>query len=46
MLGPKFLVTIPDNILKGLTFPDFSAVLTLAGAKWILLFSMIGTLNP
>ncbi|NBT61223.1 MAG: SulP family inorganic anion transporter [Planctomycetia bacterium] len=45
MLGPKFLVTIPDNILKGLTFPDFSAVLTLAGAKWILLFSMIGTLE-
>ena len=45
MLGPKFLVTIPDSILKGLTFPDFSAVLTLAGAKWILLFSMIGTLE-
>ena len=45
MLGPKFLVTIPDNILKGITFPDFSAVLTLTGAKWILLFSMIGTLE-
>jgi MFS superfamily sulfate permease-like transporter len=45
MLGPKFLVTIPDNILKGLTFPDFSAVFTLIGAKWILLFSMIGTLE-
>jgi MFS superfamily sulfate permease-like transporter len=45
MLGPKFLVTIPDNILEGITFPDFRAVFTLAGAKWILLFSMIGTLE-
>lgn len=45
MLGPKFLVTIPDNILEGLTFPDFSAVFTLTGVKWILLFSMIGTLE-
>jgi len=45
MLGPKFLVTIPENILKGITFPDFSAVFTLTGAKWILLFSIIGTLE-
>jgi MFS superfamily sulfate permease-like transporter len=45
MLGPKFLVTIPDNILEGLTFPDFTAVFTLTGAKWIFLFSMIGTLE-
>lgn len=45
MLGPKFLVTIPDNILEGLTFPDFRAVFTLTGAKWIFLFSMIGTLE-
>ena len=45
ILGPKFLVTIPDNILNGLTFPDFSAVPTFAGIKWILLFSMIGTLE-
>ena len=44
-LGPKFLVDIPSNFLKGLTFPDYTAVLTLVGAKWILLFSLVGTLE-
>ncbi len=44
-LGPKFLVTIPNSLFQGITFPDFTAVLTLPGIKWILLFSMIGTLE-
>lgn len=28
-LGPKFLVTLPERVLDGITFPDFSKMLTM-----------------
>ncbi len=28
-IGPKFLVTLPENRLSAVTFPDFSQVLTM-----------------
>lgn len=44
-LGPRFLVEIPSNLLEGITFPLFTAVTTWVGIKWILLFSLVGTLE-
>ncbi len=28
-LGPKFLVTLPEKVMDGITFPDFSRILSL-----------------
>lgn len=44
-LGEQFLVTVPKSVVAAITFPDFSGVMTLNGAKWILMFTLIGTLE-
>lgn len=40
-----FLVVLPSNILDGVTFPDFSGVLTLTGLKYLIMFSLVGSLE-
>jgi len=44
-LSDKFLVDVPNSIFAAITLPDFRGVLTLTGAKWILMFTLIGTLE-
>jgi len=44
-LGPAFLVDVPQNMFSALTFPDFSGVATSTGLKYIVLFSLIGSLE-
>lgn len=44
-LGPKFLVDVPDNMFTALTFPDFSGVLTSTGITYIIMFSLIGSVE-
>ncbi|MDA1312072.1 MAG: SulP family inorganic anion transporter [Acidobacteria bacterium] len=44
-LGPAFLVNVPQNMFSALTFPDFSGVATGIGLKYIVLFSLIGSLE-
>lgn len=44
-LGPKFLVDVPANPLTAIQFPDFSAVLTGTGIKYLVMFSLVGTLE-
>ena len=44
-LGPAFLVNVPQNMFSALTFPDFSGVATGIGLKYIILFSLIGSLE-
>ena len=44
-LGPAFLVNVPQNMFSALTFPDFSGVATSTGLKYIVLFSLIGSLE-
>ncbi len=44
-IGPKFLVEVPQNIVKAVAFPDFRALQTAAGWKWALMFALIGTLE-
>ncbi len=44
-VGPEYLVQLPGNLLDSIQFPDFSGVLTGVGLKYVLLFSLIGTLE-
>lgn len=44
-LVPEFLVSVPFNMVGALTFPDFSGVATATGIQYIILFSLIGSLE-
>lgn len=44
-LGEAFLVNVPGNMFQAMAFPDFSALATVAGWKWVLMFSLIGSLE-
>jgi len=44
-LGEQFLVSVPQSIIAAITYPDFSGVMTVNGAKWVLMFTLIGTLE-
>lgn len=44
-LGPDFLVKVPESILSGIVFPDFSGLASVAGIKWVIMFALIGTLE-
>ena len=44
-IGQKFLVNVPSNLLKAVTFPDFSGVVTETGIKYTVLFAIIGSLE-
>ncbi len=44
-LGEKFLVSVPGNLFKAVTFPDFRGLTSFAGWKWVFLFALIGTLE-
>ena len=44
-LGPSYLVDVPNNMFSALTFPDFSGVLTANGIQYIIMFSLIGSVE-
>jgi len=44
-LGEKFLVTVPNNLLNAITYPDFTALKTTTGWKWVVFFALIGSLE-
>lgn len=44
-LDEKFLVTVPNSLLKAMAHPDFTALQHLAAWKWVVLFSLIGSLE-
>lgn len=44
-LGPQFLVDVPLNMFSAIAFPDFAGVPTATGAKYIILFALIGSLE-
>ncbi|RLS57869.1 MAG: SulP family inorganic anion transporter [Planctomycetota bacterium] len=44
-LGEQFLVSVPANLIKALTSPDFRALELMAAWKWVLMFALIGSLE-
>lgn len=44
-VGPRFLVTLPDNLLAAVTFPDFSQLFTATSIKYIIMFALVGSLE-
>lgn len=44
-VGPNFLVTLPDKITDGFTFPDFSQIFTGESIYWIVMFALVGSLE-
>jgi MFS superfamily sulfate permease-like transporter len=44
-LGPKYLVSVPQNIFQSLTFPDFRALQSLVTWKYVIMLTLIGSLE-
>lgn len=44
-LRESFLVAVPANLAKAVTFPDFHGLATLKAWKWVIMFALIGSLE-
>lgn len=44
-LGENFLVNVPKNLFVAMAHPDFSALAHIAAWKWVILFTLIGSLE-
>lgn len=45
LVTPSLLVRLPAHLASAIVFPDFGAVGSWAGAKYILMFTFVGTLE-
>jgi MFS superfamily sulfate permease-like transporter len=44
-LGERFLVSVPANLFGAIALPDFSALAQPMAWKWVIMFSLIGSLE-
>ena len=44
-IGPDQLITLPDNILDAVTFPDFTHLLGATSLQFVVLFALIGSIE-
>lgn len=43
--GPEFLVQLPGSLLAAVTYPDFSQVLSGTSLKYVVMYTLIGTIE-
>lgn len=44
-IGPKYLVTLPDNLFAAMSFPNFTGLLSWTSIKYIIMFALVGSLE-
>lgn len=44
-LGPKLLIRLPGSLLGALSFPDFSMILSGPSLKYIIMFTLVGSIE-
>lgn len=44
-IGPRFLVHLPTNFLEAIIFPDFSVIYTFTSIKYIVMFTLVGSIE-
>jgi MFS superfamily sulfate permease-like transporter len=42
---PDFLVKLPDSLLAGIVFPDWSQITSATSIKYIIMFTLVGSLE-
>jgi MFS superfamily sulfate permease-like transporter len=44
-IGPEYEVNLPGNLFSGVAFPDFSRILSPVSLQYILMFTLVGSLE-
>lgn len=44
-LGPEFLIRLPNNLIEAIHLPDFSVILSPVSLKFIILFTLVGSIE-
>lgn len=44
-IGPQYLVHLPGSLIGAMSFPDFSMIFTAESLKWIVMFTLVGSLE-
>lgn len=44
-VGPRFLVHLPNSFIEAIHFPDFSVIYTFTSIKYIVMFTLVGSIE-